>query len=339
MFSPEPRSLRGFTLIEMMVSVTILTIIMGVIFTLTQQTAKVYKDTSGQMESFSAARAAFESMTRNLSLATLNNYYDYVNSAGVTRSQAIRAGTANSFSPTTYGRSSDLHFVSGPGFWTRQITHSVFFQSPLGYVTTSGLNQLENLLNSCGYYIEYRSDTGKPSFVPSPAVYRYCLMEFIQPADQMSVYTSTGTSWFTGPLGSTTPPVHQIAPNIIGLVIRPRSSSGDSGGGAADPIANTVTDYLYDTRANMAPVIHNQLPPILEVVIVAIDEASATRFPNVATPPAEIQTALTANHRFEFSADLETDLHDLETDLTGQHISFRTFRTLVPLRNSKWSNQ
>ena len=337
----------GFSLVEMLIAMAILTIILGILFAMTQQTAKMYKSTGGQIEAFRSARNAFESMTRNLSLTTLNNYYDYVDAIGTTRAQAIAASTTSSFTPTTYGRVSDLHFVSGwynasSALYSKQVTHSVFFQAPLGFTTTSTLNSLENLLNACGYYIEYRSDSNQPGFVSANPVYRYRLMEFIQPSESMTVYSTTDTSWFTSPLGATSPPppVHQLASNIIALIVLPRSTSADAAAsGASDPIKSVITNYQYNTRANTAAAIHNQLPPIVEVVMVAIDEASASKLPNTAAQPTVIQTALTTGNRFQTAASLDTDLSALLDSLTANHITYRVFRTLVPLRNSKWSTQ
>ncbi len=341
----------GFSLVEMLVSVAILVIILGVIFGLTQQTAKVYKSTGGQIEAFRSARNAFETMTRNLSLATLNNYYDYVDaSTGKTRADFIRDGSnLSSFNPSTYARTSDMHFVSGwytktSGLYSNQITHSVFFQAPRGYTSTTSFSSLENLVNACGYYIEYKSDSGQPNFVSTTPVYRYRLMEFIQPSESLTVYTQSGTGWFTTALDPTltpSPPVHQLAPNIIALIINPKSSSADASSlGAGDPIGSKITDFQYNSRTNTSPTIHNQLPPILEIVMVAIDEASAARLlPNTSTPPTVIQTALTTNSRFQILANLDSDLADLGADLSKNKITYRVFRTLVPLRNSKWSNE
>lgn len=339
-------SLCGFTILEMMISVVVLTIILWVIFTITQQTAKVYTDTSGQMESFRAARNAFESMTRSLSLATLNNYYDYVDANGVTRAQAIQNSQANSFNPSTYGRVSDLHFVSGDATaaYDEQTTHSVFFQAPIGYTNNTNLNGLENLLSACGYYVQYREDPKPPNFVTAPPVYRYSLMEFIQPAETLSVFSTGNTSWFTNPLKigpvSIPPvpaPVHPIAPNVIALLIRPQTAGTDT---ATDPIINAVPDFNYDSRLNTSAAVRHQLPPILDVCIVAISEPSAVRFgQNSATPPSVIQDALTSGGRFTDAASLDTDLSNLQDDLSSERITFRVFRTLLPLRNSKWSSK
>ncbi|PTY06082.1 prepilin-type cleavage/methylation domain-containing protein [Verrucomicrobia bacterium LW23] len=341
------RSSRAFSLVELQVSLVIFLLLLGLLFGLTQQTTQVFRTTSGQMEAFRSARAAFETITRNLSLATLNNYYDYVDATGRTRAEVIQGGDAtlaSSFSPATYGRVSDMHFVcgrqgGGTTLYTRQITHSVFFQAPLGFSQAGALSTLENMVNACGYYVEYSADTSQPGFVASAPVYRYRLMEFMQPAEQLSVFSSGGTSWFTDALSGATPPVHQVAPNIIALLFLPRSSSADSAA-SSDPILTAIPDFIYDSRASLNSAVHHQLPPLVEVVMVAIDEASATRFATAnATPPTVIQNALTASGRFQTASRLEADLRDLERDLTDQRITFRTFRTIVPMRNSKWSRQ
>ena len=71
----------GFTLIEMLVSVVVLLIIMGIIFQITSETGSLWKGTTAKIQAFQAARAGFESMSRRISQATLNTYYDYFDSS------------------------------------------------------------------------------------------------------------------------------------------------------------------------------------------------------------------------------------------------------------------
>ena len=75
---------RGFTLVELLVSTAILAIILLVIFSITQQTGRVWKSSQAKIEAFQGARAAFESITRKLGQATLNGYYDYFDGSGRT---------------------------------------------------------------------------------------------------------------------------------------------------------------------------------------------------------------------------------------------------------------
>src|ERR1700677_4331589 len=72
----------GFSLLEMLVSMAILGLIMAIVLSMTQQTSSLWKNTSGKIEGFRNARTAFDAMTRTLSQATLQTYYDYQDSHG-----------------------------------------------------------------------------------------------------------------------------------------------------------------------------------------------------------------------------------------------------------------
>jgi uncharacterized protein (TIGR02599 family) len=90
--------LRGFTLVELIVAVGLLAIVLLLLASMTNSTASIWKLTSGKIEEFRSASNAFDSMTRRLSQATLNTYWDY------------DSPTA----PTKYFRHSELRFISGP---------------------------------------------------------------------------------------------------------------------------------------------------------------------------------------------------------------------------------
>ena len=105
------------------------------------------------MAEFRQARDGFDAISRRLSQATLNTYWDY-DDPNV---------------PTRYIRQSELRFLSGPteglagatGGGRRWPTHGLFFQAPLG-VSQPGADELTGmttLLNSWGYFIEFGSDT------------------------------------------------------------------------------------------------------------------------------------------------------------------------------------
>ena len=108
-----------------------------------------------------------------------------------------------------------------------------------------------------------------------------------------------------------------------------------------DPATPTLfqTSYDYNSRAdalsNPQSVKANQLPPVMSVTMVAIDETSAARLANGATRPQLISDALTG--RFTNPTQLEDDLKSMETFLTANNINFRVFKTFVPMRESKWT--
>ena len=328
--SARPPS-KGFTIIELLAAVAIMTVILTVIFGITQQTGNAWRSTSAKIDAFQGARAAFENISQTLGQATLNVYYDYYDSQGQRRT----AANAATFTPGSYGRYSDLHFLSGKNLLGNQITHSVFFQTPAGYSDAVAYDGMETLLNSCGYYVTYSEDPARPAFLdtlpaPPPVRHRHRLMQFLQPSQQMAVYaTVNGNAWMSDAMASPSPPVRQIAENIIALVVLPRRAEADPG----SPLAPL---YEYDSRAGTSvpqdPTQH-QLPPLVDIVMVAIDEASARRLENGSTPPD-----LGLGTLFSTAENLESDLRALETTLNNQRLTYRVFRTTVAMRNAKWSS-
>ena len=210
----------GFTLVELMVSTAIIGLIMIVLVQMTNQMSKTWRSATEKIEKFQEARDGFEAMTRRLSQATLNTYWDYLDQTGAPRNPNVTSAAFKSFIPFMYGRRSSLRFASGP---MSQIpagtsgtpsvavlsadqarpTHGIFFQAPFGLVTdtdtqpaklnqtalTSGYSVMNNLLNTWGYFVETGNDTLRPSFVdpatnPSAHVrtrWRSRLMEFTAP--------------------------------------------------------------------------------------------------------------------------------------------------------------
>jgi uncharacterized protein (TIGR02599 family) len=370
--SRGPRSLgdAGFTLVEMLVAVGVLAVILITISAISLEITRAYTRTSGTIEGFRDARAAFEAMTRTISHATLNTYYDYYDSNGHSPSSSSYTGTA-----TTYGRGSDLQFVSGSGTdgngtllsTVSQIayptTHSIFFCAPLGATDDNGLNStpnytgLNNSLNACGFYITYGLDPSVPSYLSGttvPKLYRYRLMQFIEPTEYLSIYdTQTqGTTntqwdkWFLGPLATTAvTSVSQLAQNIVALIILPRLSEPTQSADQTNQ-ASLAPFYDYDSRAGAYnSTTHAQLPPVVDVTMVAIDEPSALKLGNPATPPTYLSTGSTfANASY---ASMTSDLQNLENNLSaasgnaaGNHIPlhYRVFHSEVAMESAKWSN-
>ncbi len=110
-------------------------------------------------------------------------------------------------------------------------------------------------------------------------------MEFLQPAEDLAIYklpadgsAAEYSRWFTNFLppnvAVTQAPVRVLAENIIALIVLPELSPHDADA-ATNPLA---PQYRYDSRAgNITDRTKHQLPPLLRVVMVAIDEPSAAR--------------------------------------------------------------
>ena len=364
------RESLGFTLIEVMLSTTIICLIMLVLVSITSQTSATWHRTSGKIEQFREARAAFESITTKISQATLNTYWDYgYDTAGL---------------PTRYERRSELRFIAGPaatliGSSTSgtRVTHSVFFHAPIGMVGADNpqYHGLEGLLNVWGYYVELNSDSAsRPKFLnstasPVPLRYRYRLMEFMQPSENLGTYgytsgvsagvpaatTYQGREWFTDAVNATSSPSRQVAENIVALIITPRLSKRDEqevkGSSTDFDLSPLAPKYAYDSALTMNegqtvsdartnP--KNQLPPVLQITLVAIDETSASRLKltSASGDLFKLNTKFTDTKKYTtdlvVSPGAATDA-SLENTLISKRVNYRIFTTNVPIRAAKWS--
>lgn len=343
--------LRGFTLVELLVSMALISLVALLLVAMTGATSSTWLRTTGRIEQFRGAETAFEAITRRLSQTTLNTYWDYDNPTA----------------PKKYLRQSDLRFISGnmtagtnkllTVMQPRRPTQGVFFQAPLGFVDdTTNFSGLANLINTWGYYVEFNYDARPPFIEALPAAskppnrWRYRLMELMQPSNGLSIYSYTsgnpayvGKEWFAASLPAATQPpaalpaspTRVLAENVVALILRPQMSKRD-----AETTGKTLTkNYFYDSTVTDAdPDINpkSQLPPILQVTMVAIDEASANRIANGANLPAfDAQLDTLFLDTTKFDADLTT----LQTALSNQRISFRVFTSSVSIRRAKWSRK
>lgn len=414
----DPRRAQGFTLVEVMVSSALIVIVLGFLLTTVNETQRVITGTTSRVNQFQASRVAFEALTRTLSQATLNTYWDmdYDSSAN----------------PTNYRRQSDMHFYSGPVDKLLSTSgasgsktypgHGVFFQAPLGYTgkyadpakPKTRYTALNNALNVVGFYVEW-SNGLKYSKVPkfireeeganAGERYRFRLIQTLQPTEAVMIYNNSNytkpagtgspfknaTDWIkvaTGrlPLPSgldadytENPKDHSrvLAENVVALLILPklaekdRSNADDSG---------LTSNYIYDTRPQLAydsiwrnnynlttsltaeqkKQIH-QLPPILQVVMVAIDETSGAKLEDYSVKKNGKEAFDFCQNLFkpssgggmikisDFLADIGEDkaaispdtlagrLINKDNSLPTPRLNYRIFSADVQIRGSKWS--
>lgn len=341
----------AFTVAELLVASAILALLVVLLLTMVNQTSNTWKSTSGKIEEFRGARDAFDTITRRMGQATLNTYLDYDNPAN----------------PKAYMRQSELRFLSGPtatilGSLTlpnSTPTMSVFFQAPNGFSTNSSNSILQNALNTWGYFVEYASDSNsRPGFLPvgAPAPrYRYRLMELMEPTENLSVYnytsgnrSYTNIDWISNSMILTTNrPAHVLAENVIALIILPKLSPADYN--VTNSLApNGYTNYslapnfTYDSSVNLnsnSPIdpnlnTHNQLPPVIQVTMVAVDETSAVRFANTYS---NLMNMYSSSNLFQYASNLPTDLTNLGSILAAKQINYRIFTTDVMIKGAKWS--
>ncbi len=322
----SPSSRDSFTLVEVLVAMAIFVLLLAILFTIINQVANVMRQSTRQIEAFQSARIGFDLLTHSVGQATLNTYLDY----------------DNSLFPTNYLRKSDLDFVitaagssepSGTVPGTAGAGQAVFFQAPLNYVTNVGsYSGLEALLNTDGFYVSFTTNSGIPSYIKNVSnPYRYRLMQMLVPSENNEIYTVTGDAWFTDPTLQNY--VMPVADNIIALIVTPQDPS-------TSPPTNITSDYSYDAESNATayPQVPTaaQLPPVLQVTLVAIDEATAKRLDTGSSAqPTAISTALSG--KFVTSANYSSDLAQLEQQLTSAHIIYKVFTSNVPIRESKWT--
>jgi len=197
---------RAFTIVELLASTALLLGLLMLLVGTVDQTQRVWRRSNEKATQFQSARAAFESMTRRLSQATLNTYW-----------RAFETDMESEWADFRFRRQSELQFLSGPAVRIFDAspplpglhqpisacypTHAVFFQAPLGYTeevdhavggSTPLFRKLDNLLTGCGYFIEYGPDHERPEFLAQvPGIsdrYRFRLMEMTVPAERLTIF-------------------------------------------------------------------------------------------------------------------------------------------------------
>lgn len=358
------RGRRGFTILEILVSSAIFLVIVLVLVEASARVGSLWKSSAGRISSFQAARAGFDALTRALSQATLNTYFDYVDRDGNYRDPLNPSG----FVPAGFKRASELHFVCGDapaltGGKANVPGHAVFFQAPMDYSANRDLQNIPGLMNAVGFYVAYEDPSeGLPAWLRlvSGNKRRFLLRQVIQPTEDNAIYTTpSGAGWIDALLdpAQSTPGI--LADNVILLVLRPRLSPQDEisvgaqigGGAVTDELRGSILcpNYAYNSRAwqnasNPVPItgtgrveiMRNQIAPIIDIAMIAVDPVSFARLDMTSpTPPAELTPDPGS---FTDSAKMEEDLAAFEQRLSERGFRFRTFRTSVPVQSSKWAN-
>ncbi|PTX97377.1 hypothetical protein DB346_20485 [Verrucomicrobia bacterium LW23] len=382
----------AFSLAELLISATFLLVLIGFVAHLTGQTSEIWRSSNARIRAFQDSRAAYDSMARKLSQATLNTYNEYYDDQNRPRSQFYKGTNVQGFTPVTYSRYSDLHFVTGqaatllasstPPVITQ--TQAVFFQAPLGY--SVDYRQLDSSMNACGYFLQFANADSTvpnhvkltPSYVPR---YRFRLMELMQTTEQFAVYSDPAATptpgpndWFTKTAVSNS---RIVAENVIALVVLPMLSEREDVPTGAGKGVSIAPNYCYNSRvgfnqatdtnwpsatppfpgdsfthypASGAPGTasrHHQLPPLVRVVMVVIDEASALKLQGSLTtiPPAIDFRSLAL---FRDASRLREDIQAVEDicnakpgNLTNNRLrlNYRVFTSDLIIQAAKWSNK
>jgi uncharacterized protein (TIGR02599 family) len=342
---------NGFSLVELLVSMTVLGVIMLMSAQIIEQMQRTWKAGSSKLEQFREAREAFETITQSLRQATLNTYMTYDYNDGDTPTVPASKDEA----PRKYIRHSELQFVSGRADHLLKgeapelkNTHAVFFQAALGTSSRDGYEGLRRLLCGRGYFIRYSSDVAyRPKHVQTERT-RFRLWEYRPAAELNEVYSVTPGEWFANAADETIKPEETadkpslsrpVAENIIGLFVSPQITAEDAKEQNRD-LAWIAPEFDYDSTkiigrsSTNAQGTQHLLPPVVSVTLVAIDEASAQRLAreNPQGVPELIPTG-----SFAETANFSRDLAALEASLVARKLNYRIFTAAVPMRNSKWN--
>jgi len=339
------RPARGFTLLELLVCCVILIMVLALVVNIMGSASNIWIRHRNQAKAFESANSAFTVLTKSLSQALLNTYWE------------VRS--------TKYARASELHFVMGPaaGAWLTPVAgadgsradllsgnaanfpgDAVFFQAPLGRDTDNSLKRLPSLLNGIGYFVCFSDAPDVPQILKSLNIvksrYRYRLYQWMQPTENLMVYSgSTSTpaaerAWFHddfsgfSPINSPVKNANVFAENVLGVILIAEYP---------DAAGNLVFSYAYDSRSLIEAATLHQLPPKIRVFMVVIDEASATRLADrYGTSPPDIYPPA---GRFQDAANFKDDMSSWEAKLKGMspRVDYRILSATVSIQNAKWS--
>jgi uncharacterized protein (TIGR02599 family) len=252
---------------------------------------------------------------------------------------------------------------------------AVFFQAALGDTDTNSLASLNRTLNSVGFYVQYGAPDGDmmPSWLQPffGTTKKFRLMQVIVPTESQQIYNSTTSTnydlgWlqaFKTPRAADQPRPRVLAEDVPLLIFRPRLSPQDEETiapelgvtySAARRGSILSPNYHYDSRAweggypagqrvlaasggtARSGLMRNQLPPIVDVVIVSVDNRSLSRFDQTQdAPPAPL---VVPAGLFVDSSKLDDDLTTYGKQLSDARIRYKVFRTSVQIQGARWSS-
>jgi uncharacterized protein (TIGR02599 family) len=237
--------------------------------------------------------------------------------------------------------------------------------------------KMNGLMNGWGYYVEFNTDElDRPQFLkqldnsPKPRP-RYRLMEFRQPTEYLQIYKlhlrdldknaskDKIYEWFNEGLYSVNSDWNNsmedrdtegffrttrvVADNIIAMILHPREAD-EKRESSKDEIA---PDYHFDSRrfqwggkGDIATRTRHQLPPVIDVTFVAVDEVSFNKFcSSEGIKSADDDPEFLDKDMFMKVQDFQKDLKALEEKLKSKKLDFRIFNTSLRIRESKWTDK
>lgn len=319
---------------ELLVSMSILSVLLLLLSQLLDQVQKTWNYSEGRVSQFREARVAFDLISKGLSQATLNTYWDL-------------DYDPKTNSVTNYVRQSELHFLTLQGSdlgSTKDgevLGHAIFFQAPLGF--SNQYRNLKNLLNARGYYLVYGGDQRfKPSIVTEDPRFRFRLMEYRPPAEDNLVYVDGDeerardqdpdySKWFKNELEKFSNP---LAENILAFVVAPRDTIEVASEGQPATYSRIAPEYIYDSSRHTNPLFLNQLPPLVRVTMVALDESAAVR---MEAESGKAKPNILPGGLFRNTSAFDDDIKKVKDLLSEKGYNHKVFSTMIAIRSSKWN--
>lgn len=323
---------RAFTLIEMMVSCVILMMIMVMLGLILMSSMKVWQKATIQSERARGEREGVR-LDRVLSRATLGAYYE-----ATQKGVFLSPENEKTFVPDQYQRYSELRFRSGPASLlglssprgNRIVSHAVFFQAPLGIQSDQAPRRISSdLLNTVGFYVEYGDvSEGKPEHVKKNQK-RFRLIQMVEPSDRLSISKFTnraaesnkdgryqGDQWYKIPLEKESYS-YVVAENVLCLALRCHDGGKE---------LNT-----YDYSSVQSGNFFHDLPPVIEVTMVILDERSAQRIQE-----EDLVAELGIESLFQNPTAYAFDLTKIQEGLQKKKLNFQLVTYSVEMVNSTW---
>ncbi len=350
MSDPIPKhasSRRGaFTLIELLAATAVFVLLLGIILAVTNSVSATIRHATAGIEASAASRTGFDLINRYLSQATLNPYWDY----------------DNPLAPAAYFRQSDLQFIVRQNVQNAGYGQEIYFVTPGTYSSTTSLRATHGLMNACSAFVHFGSSSDFQPTGTGKEKFRYRLMFGLQTAENLSIFNKPprvagqsvaayrvalqqywdAAAWLTpisnksgSSLGSAAIFITPLVDNVIALIAWPRLSTAEDKDGK-----ELTSDFTYNSQNNAMtspqPLTANQLPPVVNLTMIVISEASAARLDRGSSnPPAEIESALAG--RFSSVLQYQQDIDAVSKALSANGIDFKIVTTALPLRESKWS--
>ena len=262
---------KGWTLIEVLISTSILAVLVMVMAEALNTTQRSWLASRSAAERQQTVDSAISVLSREVRQAMLASRPSY----DTALDKLVPA--------------SDLHFVCGPAAELLPgvpgvCGDAVFFQRP------GRDGDLQRAMQACGFFVQFGGDeVWRPTFLTAlPSNRRLRLLQFHQPAENLTLFQPTAVigeasrlsqltsrsdlyNWFVQPLSDTgafKSSVSVVAENVVAMIVQ------------ASPSAQRCYDsrrFQWEAGSAEAALSRHQLPDMMDVTLVMVDEAGWAR--------------------------------------------------------------